>query len=186
MKFESKNIADATPAELRAFAQSFLGIPVDGMTDAKVAASIRAAHEGETIFVTKADEPSDQTGSPPPEVVGSNVTEVGKTEGGLGRNDPKVQIMIHSEERDGVVTSHHKEVGVNGQVWLLKRGVSLTVPYRVYEVLNNAERDAITHDGQGEVVSQKMKSTPFNVERMPPQAEIDAWRERVSKELMPE
>ena len=182
-KFETKNINDATPAEIKAYAQNFLGIPVDDDEDKAILAKVRAANEGDTIFVaTAADEEApDQTGAAPPDVEQKSTHLVGS----LGRGDPKVTLTLHAEERDGVVFNRHKEVAVNGVTWLLKRGMSITIPYRVFEALNNAERVVITHSPEGDVREQVVKNTPFNIEHMPPPEEIDAWRARTGDLLLP-
>lgn len=178
--FEEKNIVDATPAEVRDFASTFLGIPVEGISDDEVGAKVKAATDGERIFVRVPVEGADQTGSPPPDVEPTS-----KLQGGLGRGDPKVRIVLHNEERDGVVVNRHKEVGVNGIVWLLKRGEPIEIPYRVYLALNNADRDVMTHNGEGEVLIQKVKNTPFNVEQMPTKEEITAWEARTGSQFVP-
>jgi hypothetical protein len=183
-KFESLNISDATPEQVRAYATTFLGISVESDTpDSEVLAKVRASIEGDTIFVaTGDDEGVDQTGSPPPKV---EQTVGGGLVGTLGRDDPKVTLTLHAEERDGVVVNRHKDVGVNGVVWLLKRGESITIPYRVYEALKNAERHVVTHSDQGEQREQVVLNTPFNIERMPPQDEIDAWHAKTDQEFVP-
>lgn len=184
-KFENRKLSEASADEVRAYAQQFLGIPVEDVTDKEILAKVRAAIEGDTIFVELKDEqPTDQTGSPPPRPEG-HTPEGGGLVGSLGRDDPKVQLTIHADERDGVVNTRHKEVGVNGVVWLLARGQSITVPYRVFEALNNAERDNITHDKDGTAIFQKAKNTPFSVERMPPQHEIDAWLAKYGQVALP-
>lgn len=181
-KFETKHIAEATPAEIRNYAQIFLGIPTEDNSDSEVLAKVTAAQEGDTIFVaTEQDEPEPQTGSPPPNVEGNSQ----KMSGSFGRDDPKVTLTLHAEERDGIVINRHKEVGVNGVVWLLKRGESITIPYRVYENLNNAQRHAITHTKDGEVREQVVHNTPFNIEQMPSKEEIKAWHLRVDGEFVP-
>lgn len=186
-KFESKTISEATPEQLRGYAAQFLGIDVNGASDAQVLAKVKAANDGDTIFVATAPEETDQTGSPPPNVEGTNAApeDSGSLVGSFGRADPKVQLTLHAEERDGVVVSRHKEVSVNGRAFLLKRGESITIPYRIYMALANAERDAITHDKEGNVVHQKVKNTPYNVEVMPSPAEIAAWEAQTNQELMP-
>lgn len=180
--YTTKPMAEASAEEIRDFAVSYLGIPVDGLSDSEVQAKVKAAAASDTIFVRGAKEETDQTGSPPPAPVKASG---GSLMGGLGHDDPKVQITIHAEERDGVTISRHKEVGVNGIVWLLARGESITVPYRVYEALKNAERENITHDKDGEVIIQKVVSTPFNIEKFPSAAEIAAWEERTKDIFVP-
>jgi hypothetical protein len=180
-KYETKNINDATPEEIRAFASEFLGIPTEGDEDGAVLAKVKAANEGETIFVRQAPEETDQTGTPPAPVEEAG----GGLVGSLGRSDPKVTLTLHAEERDGVVVNRHKEVGVNGVVWLLKRGESITIPYRVYEALDNAERHVITHTSEGEVREQRVKNSPFNVEKMPSAAELADWHAKTDNMFVP-
>jgi hypothetical protein len=172
---------EATPQELKFYASTFLGLPTDNKTPAEITAMVRAANEGTDIWVAQAaEETSAQVGSPPPAPVTS-----GKLQGGRGSEDPRVRLTLHAEERDGVVISRHKEVAVNGYPWLLKRGESIEVPYRVYLALNAAERDAMTHDSEGTEVHQKVKNVPFNIERLPSQEEIDAWHARTDSQFAP-
>jgi hypothetical protein len=182
-QFETVNIDDATPPQVRDFAASFLGIPVDDVTDGEVLAKVRASIEGSTIFVATEKGDPDQSGlepvPPPDEVSGGGLV------GTLGREDPKVTLTLHAEERDGVVVNRHKEVGVNGVVWLLKRGEPITIPYRVYMALRNAERHIITHTPEGEVREQVVLNTPFNVERMPPPDVIEAWHRKTDQLFVP-
>lgn len=181
-KFETVKLADSKPEQRREFAQRWLGVSVDGLTDDEVLAKITASHEGDTIFLEKDAPPVDQTGSPPPkpgEIQGGGIV------GSLGRGDPKVRIVVHAEERDGVVDNRHLPVGVNGMVWLLKRGEEITIPYRVFEALNNAERHVITMTKDGEQREQRVKNSPFNIVHMPPAEEIAAWHERVDQLHLP-
>jgi hypothetical protein len=182
VKFESISIDEATPEQVRAYAANFLGIPVDDVENGEVMAKVRASIEGSQIFVATQVETVDQTGSPPPPVE-ENIG--GGLVGTLGRGDPKVTLVLHAEERDGVVVNRHKEVGVNGVVWLLKRGEEITIPYRVYVALNNAERHVITHTPEGEVREQVVLNTPFNVVRMPPAEEIAAWHAKTDQMFVP-
>lgn len=184
-KFTTKPIDEATPDELRAYAQQFLGIMCDGVLDKEVTARVRAANDGPTIYVEvpSEDEPHSQAGSPPPP--SEDQEDRAALVGSLGRDDPRVQITIHAEERDGLVIARHKEVGVNGVVWALARGQSINIPYRVYLALENAERDSIVHNGDGVPISTKAKNTPYNVEVMPTKAEIADWHARTDNELMP-
>lgn len=182
-KFETVSIADATTDQLRQFAERFLGLPVQDDDDSAVLAKIKAAHEGDTIFIEPDVPATDQTGAPPrapgDEIKGGGIV------GSLGRDDPKVTLTLHAEDRDGVVVNRHKEVGCNGVVWLLKRGESITIPYRVFHSLNNAERHVITHTSEGEQREQVVKNTPFNIEKMPSADEIAAWHKQTDDAFTP-
>lgn len=183
-KFESITIDTATPTQLRNYAQSFLGIPVEGDDDAAILAKVRAANEGDTIFISTgpAETPASQTGAAPPDV---EKKQGGGIVGSLGRDDPKVTLTLHAEERDGVVVNRHKEVGVNGVVWLLKRGQSITIPYRVYKALELAERHVITHTQDGEQREQVVKNTPYNIEKLPSEQEVADWHARTDDQFVP-
>ena len=183
-QFETVNIDEATPEQVRNYAASFLGIPVDDVTDGEVLAKVRASIEGSTIFVATETDEADQTGAEPAKSA-EETTVGGGLVGTLGREDPKVTLTLHAEERDGVVVNRHKEVGVNGVVWLLKRGEPITIPYRVYIALRNAERHIITHTPEGEVREQVVLNTPFNVERMPPPEQIEAWHRKTDAMFVP-
>lgn len=185
-KYESVLIDDASPAQLRNYAISFLGIPVsDAMSDPEVLALIKQASDSASIWIAPS-QVIDQAGSAPPAQPGAQEPQQSQPlVGGLGRGDPRVSLTLHAEEREGVVVSHHKAVGVNGTVWAIKRGVQVDVPYRVYLALKDAVRDAITHDGEGEVISQKVHAVPFSVQRMPSQEEIDAFHERTRATFCP-
>jgi len=184
--FLEKKIDEASADEVRQFASSFLGIPTLDQSDDQVRAAVRAATETDVIYVRIPPEVQDQTGHPPlpPVAVSGDVVQQVRLQGGLGHSDPRVRIVLHNEEKDGVIVSRHKEVGVNGVVWLLKRGEPIDIPYRVYHALNNANRDVITHNGEGEVMTQSVKNTPFNVEMMPPADEIKAWEARTGSQFM--
>lgn len=183
-KFKTKNINDATPEELRTFAGSFLGIPLDDSdTHTEVLAKVLAAHDSDTIYISEEPENIDQTGSAPPPVAGQTVG--GGLVGSLGRDDPKVTLTLHAEERDGVVVNRHKEVGVNGIVWLLKRGESITIPYRVFGALADAKRHVITHTSEGETREQVVQNTGYNIENMPPPAEVAEWHSKYDNMINP-
>ena len=180
--FLEKKIDDATPEEVKEFASRFLGIPTAELTDGQIAAKVRAATETDMIYVSVPPEEQEMTGHPP---IAVEDDVAAKLQGGLGHSDPQVKLILHNEEKDGVIVSRHKEVGVNGVVWLLKRGTEITIPYRVYLALNNAARDVITHDGTGEVMTQTVKSTPFNVTKLPTDDEVAAWEKRTATQFVP-
>lgn len=181
-KFQSVSLDEATTEQVRAYASNFLGIPVDDVPDGEVMAKIRASIEGNQIFVATPEADADMSGTAPTPAAES---AGGGMVGSLGRDDPKVTLTLHAEERDGVVVNRHKEVGVNGVVWLLKRGEPITIPYRVYIALKNAERHVITHTPEGEVREQVVLNTPFNVERMPPPEEVKAWHAKTDQMFVP-
>lgn len=191
MKMQPIPVLDATPAQRRSFATDFLGLDLEATdTDETIFAKIMAAtNNGETIYVQPEDDSAahSQAGDPPPRVPGASApADVQRMQGTLGRDDPKVTIFINNEDRNGEIYDRDVNVGVNGTVWQLKRNMALTIPYRVYEALELAVRDSITHNpNTGEEHSTPVKAIPFNVQSMPSAAEVAAWRERVDSAFCP-
>jgi len=191
MKMQPLPILDATEAQRRSFATDFLGLDLEPTdTDETIFAKIMAAtNNNETIYVQpESDEPAhSQAGSPPQPVAGATRPEdVQRMQGTLGRDDPKVTIFINNEDRNGEIYDRDVAVGVNGTVWQLRRNMPLTIPYRVYEALKVAVRDSITHNpNTGEEHSTPVSAVPFNVQSMPPAAEVAAWHERVDSAFCP-
>jgi hypothetical protein len=95
--------------------------------------------------------------------------------------DPRVILNVQKVRVGNEVSNSDVPVGVNGVAFQLKTGIPVDVPYRVYEALNNAQREEITHDDQGEVVSAMVHAYPFNVMEMPSKAEVKAWREEIDR-----
>lgn len=179
-----KNINEATPEQKRGFASEFLGIDVTGLEDREVDAKIAAAHEGSVIFVHENPEATPpQTGAEPPKVEGA--TQAMRLVGGSAKDDPKVRLTLHAEEKDGLVVSRPKEVSVNGVAYQLARGESIEIPYRVFLALNIALKDAVTMDKDGNVNIQQVHNTPFSLEKFPSDAEIADWHRRTDHLFVP-
>lgn len=95
--------------------------------------------------------------------------------------DPRVILQIDNEERDGQTYSQDVNVGVNGKVFQLKRGTPLDVPARVWIALNNARRNVITHDSEGNVQESSALSYPFTVIEPASQADLREWHEQTKE-----
>ncbi len=94
--------------------------------------------------------------------------------GTSGEHDPKVLITIAEVEGPGgkrpVFTS------VNGVAMLIPRGRAVPIPYRYFRCLLDAVKTVHHQDEDtGEIISSQVPSYPMSVNRMPPQAEIDAY-----------
>ena len=75
---------------------------------------------------------------------------------------------------------------MNGVVWLLQRGKPLTIPYRVFEALEIAVKDSITHDkNTGDVHSTLVRTVPYQVLERPSDEEVAAWRARTDHLFCP-
>ena len=100
------------------------------------------------------------------------------------KDDPRVVLNIQKVRVGNDVSNADVNVGVNGTIYQMKTGVSLDVPYRVWEALNNARREEITHDDQGEVVSAWVHAYPFNVEESPAKSAVAEWRAKTDHLVM--
>lgn len=176
-------LADATPDQLRDFATKFLNLPLeDGESDSAILAKIQAAQPGSTlIFVNEPDTPEEAAATETAEVELRPEEQIGRSTGTLGEGDPRAVIFIPISEMPG--GSGDVFVGVNGRAWQLKRGHDLNVPWRVVVALQNAEATIVEHSQEegsvGDVIERNALRYPFHFKQQPPQADIDAWHERV-------
>lgn len=191
-KISQVHLLEATPEQRFTFASQFLGLDVTaGEDDNSVMAKIEAAQPGtETIFVMEADpEVIEMIGSAPQPVT-QEQQEAAPTgdrmRGTLGHADPRVTIQINTEERNGETYDRDVPVGVNGTVWLIKRGVPATIPLRVYEALKLAVRDNITHNpNTGDETVTQVPSVQMSVLDMPSRAEQEEWRAKTDAAFCP-
>jgi len=103
-------------------------------------------------------------------------------------HDPRVVISI--SRTDDKRRTKDVTVQVNGVTFIIQREKEIAVPYRVYLALRDAlENAAVDGDefnpvtGDAIKVWAKVPSYPFSVIEKPPQAEVDAWLERTSREF---
>lgn len=74
----------------------------------------------------------------------------------------KVKVSIHKTDSD--TGSLMVPVGVNGKIWLFKRGETVEVPRFVVEVLQNAIKDIyIFEDSTGDVLKRSVSAYPHTV-----------------------
>lgn len=160
-------LADATNKQLRTFASSHLGLPLGSnvMTDRKLRAMIQEAAWDKPYVLVPADEgvevePRPAAAAPEPQ---------------LGA-EPYVKLLITvTEEDDG---RDMVFVGVNGRAIYLPRGEEISVKYRYYLALKNAQKMITDQRGEGvhtEDVSRIVQQYPFSVLEMPSKAAIEAW-----------
>lgn len=172
-----KNIplADATPAQMRAFASSYLGVEFsDKDRPEKMRAKIAQAWGQNEIMVEVADE-AEGDDSPAPAAVKPPIqaTPVQPMRDGGGKGEPKVKLLIH--EQEGAGGKRPVYVGVNGTGMLIPRGQIVEVAYRYYHALANAVRDVYDQDDEGTIHKRQVPAYPFQVHALPSQAELDAW-----------
>lgn len=145
-------LAEADEAQLRAFAQDYLGMTFPGNTKADtMRAKIMPAWNKSEIPV---EVPSDaavdqQEGSPPPAPNGQ-------------QHDPtKVRIIVQRTEDAG--GDEPVPVGVNGRLMLIPRGEEVSVPYPYFEVLQNAVKHIYDPLPEGGISNtpRKVPAYPF-------------------------
>lgn len=103
-------------------------------------------------------------------------------------HDPRVVINI--SRTDDKRRTKDVTVQVNGVTFQIQREKDVAVPYRVFLALRDAlEKAAVDGDEFNPVTGDPIKvwanvpSYPFSVVEKPPQAEVDAWLERTSREF---
>jgi hypothetical protein len=191
MKISQLPLAEATPAQVRAYATDFLQLDIEhGSSDAAVEAAVMTAQgwagDGtEMIFVMEAAAAApSQAGDPPPFVPGATAPRpaapVGAMAGSLGHDDPQVTIKINNDAGRGSIGARDVPVGVNGRVWQLKRMVPVKIPYRVFLALQDAIEDEVTHDpSNNEELHTDVQRVTYQSISMPSADEIAEWHARV-------
>lgn len=185
-------IASATPAQLAAFARTFLNLDIsEAASDAEILSAIDAAQPGvTTIFATvedEADAPIERIN--PPLAAAALATGAEDTNarvaGSLGQEDPRAIISIMSTETEDGTGGDDVAVGVNGRVWQLKRGVDLNVPWRVVEALKAAVTTVVRHNDEGDVVTRDSQRIPFTILSQPSAEELAAWHAKTDAAFCP-
>tara|TARA_R110000772_G_scaffold263783_1_gene383735 strand:+ start:60 stop:605 length:546 start_codon:yes stop_codon:yes gene_type:complete len=181
MSLEAKEITETTAEQRKTYAAAILNLELeDNATDEQVLAAIQTAQPGVSkIFVEVAEAPSvqDEVTQDIPAAQGERVA------GSHGRGDPMATIMIPKQESAG--GKDDVAVSVNGFAWGLKRGVDLTVPWRVVVALGYTEQDLITHTDEGDVLIDKSQRIPFNLMDRPSREEIADWFEKTKDAFCP-
>lgn len=200
MAYTPKKIEEATAHERLTYARDFLNL--DGIdeaaSDEQVIAAIRGAQPNSpNIFVEEVNEEEQahreqaarQQSSGNPMNMNLAQPEEGDGEqqkGSLGKNDPRVIILIRSVDQADGLGGHDVPVGVNGVIWQLKRNMDLDVPWRVVEALGLTDQDIVRHTEEGDVTITTSRRVvvefPYG---MPKFEEIKAWREQTDNKFCP-
>ncbi len=178
-------ITDASPAELRAFAELKLGI--DGISPAMnrntLIARITPAWPHDYIEVEETEEQHGDA-APLAQAAPSMPEPQQRLKGGAGANDPKVRLKIATTSLPG--GKHPVTVAVNGQTKVIQRNMVVDLPYRFYLALINAQvGDVSQDDATGEITATEHTNYPMTVILMPGEDEIAAWHARTDNQLMP-
>lgn len=190
------NVADATAAQLRWYANVALGLDSikKGTSAANIIGKIHAVKPGlveieipNDVVEDVAAEPVMAKGMVLGNVDASNIP-AGR-EGQHPKYDPKVTIQV--QRTNDKRRAKRVFVTCNGYVLEIQRGVDVKIPYRHYLVLMDAkemvsvemdEINPVTRLPMREWVEQQ--SYDFSVKALPSQEEIDAWHERTKDAVL--
>lgn len=178
-------ISDATDEQLRDFAE-MQQLDVSGAkTRSALMALIGPIWEHDYIPVSVTEATVDEGGEPVELEQTQRVHRpVGSVQGGAGASDPMVRLRIgyttYPGGRDPV------PVGVNGHTVVIQRNIDADVPYRFYHALLNAIRQEVDQTPEtGEITVTDVTNYPLTIISMPGTAEIRAWEQETSRELLP-
>lgn len=182
-------IAEASPAELTAYATLTLGLEVKPNTPlpALRAMIARTMPGTDIIVIPAAEDDADATAAPlldagrgaaPLAIAGAAsrlelIQQKAGTVSASGRYDPLVTVLVYEGQEDG--GKRPVPVGVNGTIILVPRGKPVQLPYRYYEALKNAERVTYSEGADGELLEHKMAAYPFQTIQPADPAELAAW-----------
>lgn len=187
---------DATAAQLRTFLEKHCGVPhIHPSTNKSTLLAKLATLYPEDEIEVEGD--SGSTEAPKTESAPDNVVDIPQefdvqqpntpvakdathALGGMtSRDAPKVTVMIFNQE--GAAGTQKVFLGWNTKGMLVERAKPQPIPYPYYETLKNAVETQTFQDDKGEDVQNEVQAFPFQVLKMPPQAEIDAWRKRCAE-----
>lgn len=162
MSYKQVPFDEATPEQLRAFAQDHLGLDIHHNTGIdKIRSKIRTAYQKEHILV------EDVGGQPDAPVVEQTVsvaqrTAAIKTEATKG-TAKKVRIIINTSEEVG--GEEPVPVGVNGSIMLIPRGKECEIPIAYFNVLKEAKRLVYDRGPNDELIlpPREVQQYPFQV-----------------------
>lgn len=197
MDVKKVKLDEADFASLKHHAEVTMGLEVKAGTNSKqIAAKIRKADSAiEEIPVV--DSAPEQDAGPAKEVTPARSTTQagaekvapvtrGHSDPMHSSNDPKVELTI--AKTADKTRAKVADIMVNGVVFRIKRGERVTVPYRVYEALENAkEKQAVDSDEINPITGEPFKeweevlSYPFNVHKLPDEEEVEKWRAATSE-----
>lgn len=168
-------LEEATIPQLKKFGTEVLGLSfkVNESKPSILSKIATVRHDLEEIDIAD-DEEGDaaQTKSAP--AVAATPVKKARFHSTSGKFDPVVTLNIQIEKAKG--GERPVPVGVNGTVMLIPRGKDVEVPYRYFEalekaVLTESDQDEETH----EITSRDVYAYSYQVKRMPPEEEIQAW-----------
>lgn len=157
MAKQRKLVIDATPEELRDFADISLGLEVNGTENrAVILAKIRKSHfdpeaEGAEIVIHEKVKPATKAAE--------GATEVRKD--ALGNERTYVAVTLHTS--DGVGGERPVPFRVNGVSILVPRGERCWVPEEYVEAMRNAQQTTHDYTTNGIVKRGEVHSYSFSV-----------------------
>ena len=147
------NINDATAAQLAEFAVTHHGLDVNFRMGAAVIRAKLATAGYEKEFIEIEDAPT----------IDPNARVEG--DGSAPAPEQRAMKVIRIENQEAMYGGKRDvPVGVNGKVYLIKRGEDVRVPVEVVEVLKNAKRVVYDRDENGAPINPTFVPThPFSI-----------------------
>lgn len=188
MALKKVPLHEATPAQLRYYADTILGLAdiKPQHQAATLIAKIQAANP-DAIEIEVPDDVRDHELPVAQDVV--DIEAAGQADTHFSK-DPRVEV-IFSRTND-VTKPKTIQIAVNGDVIVAKRGVPMKIPYRHYLANQRAietvgrETDEVNETGMPVMEFADQPSYPMERTVLPPRAEIIAWHKRMGSRPSPE
>lgn len=172
-------INEATDRQLRDFATRSLQLELHhSLGRARILAAMAPVHTSDFITVPD-DEPAPDAPAPLVQTAQPVTAPQARLKGGRADADPKVEVTIQngSSQVDG---GDDVFVSVNGRYWQIQRNKRVSIPYRVFLVLQGAVRGEASPgptdaDGSTPIIITDVSNYPMQVHTLPTPAEIAAF-----------
>ncbi len=136
------NLATADKHQLKFYAKETYGLSL-------------TLNMNEATMRIRIQEHCDKTGAEKPE---SSIPTPGRNQ------DKKPRVKINILQTEGIGGKEPAVIGVQGKLYHVPRGVDVSVPYSVVEVLKNAKQDIVTQDPKtGEIDKQEVFTYPYSI-----------------------
>lgn len=191
MKLSTIPLADASDRQLVDYARTFLQLDVhpNAKRETVLSKISQGAPGNEQCTIVLPDlEPEPELRQPVPAVREVLLNDDGRRFDIASQEDPRFTIIIQEQGGLGNFGKRAVPVACNGRTMLIPRGKECTIPARYYYVLKEAMENHIEdvpmedNPSKVERVETEVMSYPFQIIRMPSQAELDAWNEKKKKD----
>lgn len=191
MKLSTIPLNDASDRQLVDYARTFLQLDVhpNAKRETVLAKIGQGAPGNDQCTIVLAEVEVEEERRQPTEAVREALlNDDGRRFDVASQDDPRFTIIIQEQGGLGNFGKRAVPVACNGRTMLIPRGKECTIPARYYYVLKEAMENHIedvpNEDNPSKVdrVETEVMSYPFQIVKMPSQAELDAWNEKKKKD----